>query len=88
MEQKATDKDGKIFFTADLPVGGSFYVKEVKAPAGFVTTEEVKEFTFEYAGADVPEVTFEHTFEMRQLSLKSQNLTLPQEKSYRVQNWK
>ena len=63
MEQKATDKDGKIFFTADLPVGGSFYVKEVKAPAGFVTTEEVKEFTFEYAGADVPEVTFEHTFE-------------------------
>ena len=63
IEQKATDKDGKIFFTADLPVGGSFYVKEVKAPAGFVTTEEIKEFTFEYAGADVPEVTFEYTFE-------------------------
>ena len=35
----------------------------VKAPAGFVTTEEIKEFTFEYAGADVPEVTFEYTFE-------------------------
>ncbi len=33
-------------------------MKEVKAPAGFVTTEEIKEFTFEYAGADVPEVTF------------------------------
>ena len=63
IEQKATDKDGKIFFTADLPVGGSFYVKEVKAPAGFVTTEEIKEFTFEYAGEDVPEVTFEYTFE-------------------------
>ena len=46
MEQKATDKDGKIFFTADLPVGGSFYVKEVKAPAGFVTTEEDKRIYF------------------------------------------
>lgn len=63
IEQKATGQDGKILFTADLPVGGSFYVKEVKAPAGFVTTEERKEFTFDYAGADTPEVAFEFTYE-------------------------
>lgn len=63
IEQKATGQDGKILFTADLPVGGSFYVKEVKAPAGFVTTGETKEFTFEYAGAETPEVAFEFTFE-------------------------
>lgn len=63
IEQKATDKEGKIVFTADLPVGGSYYVKEVKAPAGFVTTEEIKEFEFEYAGADTAEVAFDFTFE-------------------------
>ena len=63
IEQKATDQDGKILFTADLPVGGSFYVKEVKAPAGFVTTGERKDFTFDYAGADTPEVTFDFLFE-------------------------
>lgn len=63
VEQKATDAEGKIVFNADLPVGGSFYVKEVQAPAGFVTTEEQKEFTFEYAGEDIPEVTFEFIYE-------------------------
>ena len=63
VEQKATDAEGKILFTADLPVGGSFYVKEVQAPAGFVTTEERKEFTFDYAGAETPEVVFEFLYE-------------------------
>lgn len=63
IEQKATDQDGKITFLADLPVGGSFYVKEVQAPDGFVTTGEMQEFDFEYAGADTAEVTFEFTFE-------------------------
>ena len=43
IEQKATDQDGRIVFTADLPINGSYYVKEVQAPAGFVTTEEIKE---------------------------------------------
>ena len=40
IEQKATDQDGRIVFTADLPINGNYYVKEVQAPAGFVTTEE------------------------------------------------
>lgn len=63
LEQKSTDKDGRINFVADLPVGGKFYVKEVKAPDGFVTMEQIQEFTFEYAGADVQEVTFEFVYE-------------------------
>ena len=48
IEQKATDQDGRIVFTADHPINGSYYVKEMQAPAGFVTTEEVKEFDFAY----------------------------------------
>lgn len=63
IEQKATDQDGRIVFTADLPINGSYYVKEVQAPAGFVTTEEIKEFDFTYAGEDVAEVSFEFTYE-------------------------
>ena len=63
IEQKATDQDGRIVFTADLPINGSYYVKEVQAPAGFVTTEEIKEFDFAYAGEEVAEVSFEFTYE-------------------------
>ena len=63
IEQKATDQDGRIVFTAHLPINGSYYVKEVQAPAGFVTTEEIKEFDFAYAGEEVEEVSFEFTYE-------------------------
>lgn len=63
IEQKATDQDGRIVFTADLPINGNYYVKEVQAPAGFVTTEEIKEFDFAYAGEEVAEVSFEFTYE-------------------------
>ena len=52
IEQRVTDEKGQITFTADLPVDGKYYVKEIFAPDGFVTTEEVQEFTFEYAGED------------------------------------
>lgn len=50
IEQKATDQDGRIVFMADLPINGNYYVKEVQAPAGFVTTEEIKEFDFALCG--------------------------------------
>ena len=38
-------------------------MKELQAPDGFVTTEEEQEFTFEYEGEDVTDVTYEFTFE-------------------------
>ena len=63
IEQKATDEKGQITFAADLPVDGKYYVKENSAPDGFVTTEEVQEFTFEYAGEDQAEVSYDFTFE-------------------------
>ena len=63
IEQKATDEKGQITFTADLPVDGKYYVKEISAPDGFVTTEEVQEFIFEYAGEDQAEVSYDFTFE-------------------------
>ena len=63
IEQKATDEKGQIIFTADLPVDGKYYVKEISAPDGFVTTEEIQEFTFDYAGEDTAEVSYDFTFE-------------------------
>lgn len=61
--EEVEDQDGRIVFTADLPINGNYYVKEVQAPAGFVTTEEIKEFDFAYAGEEVAEVSFEFTYE-------------------------
>ena len=63
IELKSTDEEGKITFVADLPIGATYYVKELYAPDGFVTNDEVKEFTFEYAGEDQPTVTYDFTFD-------------------------
>ena len=63
IELKTTNENGQITFTADLPVDGNYYVKELYAPDGFVTTNEEQDFTFEYAGADQAEVSYDFTFE-------------------------
>ncbi len=63
IELKTTDENGQITFTADLPVDGNYYVKELYAPDGFVTDNEEQDFTFEYAGADQAEVSYDFTFE-------------------------
>lgn len=63
IELKTTDENGQITFMADLPVDGKYYVKELYAPDGFVTTNEEQDFTFEYAGADQAEVRYDFTFE-------------------------
>lgn len=44
IEEKAADAEGKLTFTADLPVGFSYYVKEIAAAPGFTTMGEVQEF--------------------------------------------
>ena len=63
IELKTTDENGQITFMADLPVDGNYYVKELYAPDGFATTNEEQDFTFEYAGADQAEVSYDFTFE-------------------------
>lgn len=63
IELKTTDENGQITFMADLPVDGTYYVRELYAPDGFVTTNEEQEFTFAYAGADQSVASYEFTFE-------------------------
>lgn len=70
IELKSTDAEGKITFVADLPIDGKYYVKEVYAPDGFVTTEEKQEFIFEYAGDQETTVTYEFTFENEPITVE------------------
>ena len=63
IEELATDKDGKLTFTADLPIGFEYYIKETSPAPGFATTDETQEFTFEYEGAEKEKVSYSFTFE-------------------------
>ena len=54
-----TNKGEVPSYPEEVPVTA----QEVQAPAGFVTTEEIKEFDFAYAGEEVAEVSFEFTYE-------------------------
>ncbi len=73
IELKTTDADGKISFIADLPIDGTYYVKELYAPDGFVTTGEEQEFVFEYQGDKEAEVSYEFVFEDEKLTITDEN---------------
>ena len=80
IEEKATDKDGKLTFEADLPIGFAYYVKETSPAPGFATTAEVQEFVFDYEGADKASATFEFTFEDEPTSFAFTKTSLTDEK--------
>ena len=58
-----TGEDGKAVFTADLPIGFSYDVKEIQAPEEYVRNQgDVYSFTFSYTNDSEAKVTFTHTF--------------------------
>lgn len=63
IEEKATDKGGKLTFAADLPIGFTYSIKETAPAPGFATTDEVQEFTFTYEDAEKETVSYEFIFE-------------------------
>ena len=52
LETAISGTDGIISFTKDYPLG-QYYAKEISAPAGYVSTEEVLTFDAQYQGQDV-----------------------------------
>ena len=63
IETANTGTDGKAAFKADLPVGFSYYVKEVQAPAGYVRNEkDTYSFQFSYTNDEQAKISFSHTF--------------------------
>ena len=54
-------EDGKAVFTQDLPFG-EYYIKELAAPNGYVSSDEVLEVKAEYQGQDVKVVQLSSVF--------------------------
>ena len=71
IEKATTGTDGKAKFSADLPLGFSYEVKEEQAPTGYVrNTEDVYQFAFLYTNDKEAKVTFNHTFKNERVTAK------------------
>lgn len=56
LQRAESNENGQASFNLDLPLG-KYYVKEVKAPDGYVSSDEILEFDASYQGQEVPVVT-------------------------------
>ena len=71
IEKATTGADGTAKFTADLPIGYSYSVKEDQAPEGYVrNTEDVYTFKFSYTNDKEATVLFAHTFSNDRVTAK------------------
>ena len=52
LQEITSNEKGKAAFTLDFPLG-RYYVKELQAPAGYVSSDEILEFDATYQGQDV-----------------------------------
>ena len=55
LQKVKSDKNGLAQITLDLPLG-KYYVKELQAPDGYVSSDEILEFDASYQGQDVKTV--------------------------------
>lgn len=63
IDKATTDSDGNAAFSADLPVGFGYEIKEIQAPEGYLrNTEDEYSFQFDYTNDREAKVTFSHTF--------------------------
>lgn len=71
-----TGEDGKATFSFDLPFG-KYYVKELEAPAGYVSSEQVLDGDFSYQGQeiDVVELTSEFLNQPTKVSITKVDVT-------------
>ena len=60
LQKVMSDKNGLAQFTLDLPLG-TYYVKELQAPEGYVSSDEIIEFDASYQGQDVKVVKLSAT---------------------------
>ena len=61
LEKSVSDSNGLIQFVKDYPLG-SYYAKEIKAPTGYASNDEVIDFTAAYQGQNVKSVKLSAEF--------------------------
>lgn len=61
LEKSVSDSNGLIQFVKDYPFG-SYYAKEIKAPAGYASNDEVIDFAAAYQGQNVKSVELSAEF--------------------------
>ena len=61
LEKSVSDSNGLIQFVKDYPLG-SYYAKEIKAPAGYASNDEVIDFAAAYQGQNVKSVELSTEF--------------------------
>ncbi len=66
-----TGDDGSAAYSIDLPISNSYYIKETKAPSGYICdTSDIFNFTFEVMDEKTSTAEFKHTFENNRVKAK------------------
>lgn len=53
LETVVTGEDGVAFISKDLPLGYTYYIKEIKPPVGYIINEDRIEVSLTYEGQDI-----------------------------------
>ncbi|GFI40743.1 hypothetical protein IMSAGC017_00778 [Thomasclavelia cocleata] len=80
IEKAISDENGNVIFKTDLPLS-LFEIKELKAPIGYASNDEVYEVDASYQGQDVEtiKVTYEVLNEITKVEISKQDITTGKE---------
>lgn len=80
IETATSDIEGKVHFTSDLPLT-NFEIKEIKAPIGYSSSDEIINIDATYKGQDIPTINLEYEFknEIIKVEVSKQDITNSEE---------
>ena len=80
IESATSDLDGKVHFTSDLPLT-NFEIKEIKAPIGYASSDEIINVDATYRGQDTEIINLEYEFknEIIKIEVSKQDITNSEE---------
>ena len=67
IQKVESDKEGNAQFTADIPIGFHYTVKEIQAPEFYYKSSDSYTFFYEYKDDETYVYTFAHTFENKEV---------------------
>ena len=71
IQMVSTGNDGNGSYSVDLPISNSYYIKETKAPYGYLrNAKDIFSFSFEAMDEKTPLAEFKHTFENDRVKAK------------------